>query len=169
MKRSANVTSIDVLAEFKAAIEQYAADGRDTLTTLLLELRRAIEWIENDRTKYWPREVRRAADAVHEARNNLERCQLSIRPDEAPPCYEQKQALELAKRRLRTAEEKVDIVRGWRVKLHHESDEFKGQLGKMNHCLESDLARAVANLDRMMMALDKYAERKVGRDEEDEK
>ena len=161
MSNRANITSIDAVLQTSLALQQFAARVSDALTDLRLESRRAVDWIENDRTRYWPQEVRKASDAVGEALINLERCEMSISPDDKRPCYEEKKALQLAKRRLRTSEEKVRIVKAWRIKINQETDEFEGRLAVMAHYLESQIPRAVAALKRMSAALEKYTQATV--------
>ena len=159
MSRSAHVTSIEAVAEFKAATQQFEADVRDGLMTLQLESQRAIDWIENDRATYWLHQVRKAAERVNEARNNLERAQLSIRADGKPSCYHEKKELALAQKRLRYAEEKVQNVCRWRRRLQHEEDEFHGKMGRMSQIIDVDLLRALAALDRIVEALERYSDR----------
>jgi hypothetical protein len=67
--------------------------------------------------------------------------------------------LEKAKRRLRLTEDKVRAVRRWRVVVHREADDFHGRLAKLASCLDMDLPRALAALERMAVALDRYTER----------
>jgi len=159
MTGPANITSTEVVRNLKVALGEFEDDARDGVTQLLLELRRAVDWIEHDRARYWPREVQRASDAVVVARNDLERCEMALRSEDKRSCYEQKLALDRAKRRLRLAEEKVRAVRRWRVVLQRQADNFQGRLAKMTNYLDSDLPRSVAALDRMMSALDKYTEK----------
>lgn len=159
MTGQARITSTDVVRSLKIALGEFEDDARDGVTQLLLELRRAMDWIEHDRARYWPREVQRASDAVVVARNDLERCEMALRSEDKRSCYEQKLALDRARRRLRLAEEKVRAVRRWRVALQRQADNFQGRLAKMTNYLDSDLPRSVAALDRMMSALDKYTEK----------
>jgi hypothetical protein len=159
MSRSANVSSIDAIRQLEVALHGYESDMREAITQLLLEMRRALEWIEKDRAHYWHRQIQVAMDAVNSARINLERAQLTNNPDDKPACYEQKKVLALAKRRLDTVEQKVRTVREWRIKLKQEADDFSSQLSRMTTYLDLDYPRAVAALKRMTMALDKYAER----------
>ena len=67
-------------------------------------------------------------------------------------------ALEKAKRRLEAAEEKVQAVRRWRVELHKAVEELQVQLARAKHYLESDLTKALAALDRIAAALNRYAQ-----------
>ena len=104
-------------------------------------------------------EARRASDRVSEARIALERCELSIDPDDRRGCYDEKKVLQKAKQRLRLCEEKVSVVHKWLMKVKHEADEFSMQTAKMTHTLDADLPRASASLARMAKALEKYATR----------
>lgn len=156
MSQSANVQSVEAVHHFKLVLQQYVADVGEALTDLVLEARRAVDWIENDRSRYWPAEFRRSSDAVSESRIALERCEMAISPDDRRPCYEERKALEQAKRRLRKAEEMMQVVQRWRIKVKHEAEEFEGQVAKLNQFLENDVPRAAAALDRMSIALDRY-------------
>ena len=89
---------------------------------------------------------------------NLQRCQISITPGEEQACSDEKKAFEKAKRRLRTAEEKVHVVQHWHMKLKHESEEFEAQMARFRHSLESELPRGIAALQRMIRALDQYTQ-----------
>ena len=141
----------------RGALFQFEGGVREGLEMLVLEVRRAVDWIENDRRQYWPAQVRRASQRLTEARNELERCQLRYGSEEAPSCYEQKKALERAKRRLRLCEEKVKLTKAWIRTVRHEVNEFEGKVAQLSNCLDSDVPRAAAALDQMLRALDKYA------------
>ncbi|MDP6717046.1 MAG: hypothetical protein QGF59_00265, partial [Pirellulaceae bacterium] len=124
---------------------------------LVLEVRRAMEWLEGDRRRYWPEQARRASQKVVEARNELERCELKYGSEEAPSCYEQKMALQRAKRRLRFCEDQVKVVKQWIRAVRQELNDFEGQAAKLTSILDSDIPHAVTTLERMLRALDKYA------------
>ena len=156
---AAQITSIDAVRRFKLALEEFQSEGREAVTQLLLEMRRAVDWIEHDRARYWPREMQRASDALLQARNDLERCEMSLRTDDKRSCYEQKMAVDRAKRRLRLTEDKVRAVRRWRLAVQREADDFQGRLAKLASGLDMDLPRALAALERMAAALDRYTER----------
>jgi hypothetical protein len=155
---TANLTSTDALAAFKAALIQFAAAASDAVVQLKLEARRPIEWIDHDRAQYWPRQVQRAADAVSEARLALQRCELTIDGDSGRSCYDERKALEKTKRRLQIAEEKVQAVRRWKVAIRKEIEEFEVQAARLQQYLDSDFTRAWAALDRMAAALDQYVQ-----------
>jgi hypothetical protein len=155
--QTANITSLDALRRFRVALVRFAAGVEAALVALELEGRRPVEWVE-ERSRYWPQQARRASDEVAEARQALERCQIRVSSEDAKSCYDERKALEKAKCRLQLCEEKVHAVRRWRAQMQKESEEFKVQLAKMKRFLESDFLRAIATLDRMSEALDRYVE-----------
>ena len=159
MTTPVQITSIDALRHFKLALDEFQTEAREAVTQLLLEMRRGVDWIEHDRARYWPRAMQAASDAVVEARNNLERAELALRAEDKRSCYELKIILEKAKRRLRLTEDKVRAVRRWRIAVQREADKFHGHLAKFGNCLDMDLPRALAALERMAVALDRYTER----------
>lgn len=157
----ANIRSTAAVRTTKSALIQFEAGMRDVIAELLLQTQRASDYIEQDRARYWPRAARTASDRLIAARNALERCETSIRPDDKRSCYEEKLALDKAKRRLRLCEEKVRTLRKWRVAIRQEVEEFRGQMARLNNFLDADLPRAIASLERMARALDEYTEARV--------
>lgn len=158
MAQGAKITSTEAVRLFQVALQKYEAQVRDTVTTLELELRRAIDWVEHDRLRYWTHEGRAASDALAEARRDLERVELAVRPEDKRSAYEKKLAFDQAKRRVRNAEQKVRAVRKWRLSIHQEADVFLGHLNHLSNHLDTEFPRAVATLERLAQALDKYTE-----------
>jgi hypothetical protein len=157
MNQSANVSSIDGVRDLRTSLLKFEEISRDGLTMLVLEVRRAMEWLEGDRRRYWPEQVRRASQKVVEARNGLERCELKYGSEEAPSCFEQKKALQRARRRLRYCEDQINVVKQWIRAVRQELNEFEGQTAKLTSILDSDIPHAVTTLERMLRALDSYS------------
>ncbi|MCY2992874.1 MAG: hypothetical protein NTY19_34085 [Planctomycetota bacterium] len=158
MAQGAKITSTETVRLFKVAMQEYETQVRDTVTQLELELRRAVDWIEHDRLRYWTHESRAASDALAEARRALERVELAIRPEDKRSAYEKKLAFDHAKQRLRNAEQKSRAVRKWRLTIRQEADMFLGHLNRLTNYLDTEFPRAVATLERLAQALDKYTE-----------
>jgi hypothetical protein len=157
-QRSANVTSVDAVKAFKGTLQRFAEDVQNALVQLDIESRRALEWIEHDRARYWPAEERKAATAVSEAKLSLERAELNTE-GETRYCYEERKLLDKARRRQRLAEEKVQAVRQWKLEIQKELEAFQVQLAKLQHYLEGDYTKGVAALERIGAALDRYVQR----------
>ena len=159
--RSANITSIEAIRTFATALIAFEDGAEDAAVQLELEARRPVAWID-ELSAYWPKEVRKASDSLSEARISLEKCELTISGEDRKSCYDERKALEKAKRRLRTAEEKVQAVRRWKVQISKEVEEFQVQIAKLRQFLESDLVRSITSLKRMNEALEQYVQRTVG-------
>src|SRR5437870_6319966 len=155
MASSANVTSIDAIRLVRLALQQFQSEAENALMQLELEGRRPVAWIDNDRAPYWDREVRKASDGLSEARVALERAETTTSAEETKYAYDERKALEKAKRRLRLCEEKVQKVKRWRSVIHKETETFQSQVAKLKRYLEHDVVQAVAALGRMADALDK--------------
>lgn len=159
--RAANITSIEAIRAFATALMAFEDGAEDAAVQMEIEARRAVTWID-ELSMYWPKEVRKASDAVSEARISLEKCELTINAEDRRSCIDEKKALEKAKRRLRLSEEKVQAVRRWKMQIRKEVEEFQVQISKLRQFLESDLVRSIASLKRMSEALDQYVQRTVG-------
>ncbi|MBI2480751.1 MAG: hypothetical protein HYV60_19625 [Planctomycetia bacterium] len=157
MNQSANVTSIEAVHAFRTALVKFEEEARESMTTLELEIRRAVNWIEVDRRRYWPVQVKKASEELAQARNALERCQLKYGSDEAPSCYEQKKNYERAKRRLRYCEDQVRKVKQWIQTIRQELTVFDGQMARMRLSVDSELPRAIATISNLLNALERYA------------
>jgi hypothetical protein len=156
--QSANVTSIDAVHNVKTALIQFCADVEAALVAMEIEARRPVEWIEGDRTRYWPQQARRASDLVQEARQALARCEVRVASEDRPSCYDEKKALEKAKRRLELAEDKSRIVRRWGSEMQKAAEDFTMQVARLRSYLETDVVKGIAAAERMAAALDRYVQ-----------
>jgi len=158
MAKSAHITSTESVAALRAALLQFAEEAQHALTALQLEGRRPIDWIDQDRTLYWPREMRKASDRVAEARLELQRCELTINSEDRRACVQEKKLLQKAKARLELTEERIRTVRRWKFEMKKAVEEFEVQLARVQRYLESDIPVAAAELQRMILALEAYTQ-----------
>ncbi len=159
MAKSADVKSVDAIREFKNDLIVLQTALRQTIEYLVQEMRRGLEWLESDRAAYWPAQVSKASDSVAEARINLQRCMLAVRPDERRSCYDERKALERARMRLAYAEQQVRNTRGWIRVARREAEEFQTRLARLNDIPERALPSAIALLEKTSRSLDKYVGR----------
>lgn len=157
MGGSARVVSIDVLQTMAGALQRFRSDAAGSLEDLDMELRHALEWIRHDRKDYWAHEVQRGYEAVTQARLQLQQARIMRRVDDREPsCIDEKRALEKAKRRLEVAQQKVEAVQHWIYAIDRAIDEFRRSRTKFTTWLETDLSRAVSELNRMSGSLETY-------------
>ncbi|MEX2185765.1 MAG: hypothetical protein WD875_03180 [Pirellulales bacterium] len=156
MSQSAHITSIDVLARFKLAMQKFRDEAGDSLAGAAMVIQRYLDWIEHDCVKHWQNQVRIGWEKIAEARADLARCQALAMDGERKTCHEEQEALDLSKRRLRRAEEKLESVRHWRNKVQHETAEYQARAGQLGGWLETDHSKSIAVLERMQTALEAY-------------
>jgi hypothetical protein len=157
MSGQAKVTQIGALRDFRGTLILYQEALRDATQMLLVEMRRGVDWVQEDRPRYWPAQVRRLDEALVAAKNALEQCLARKFDDHQPMCYDEKKHVNAVKTRLETAREKVKIARTWRANIEKDRDDFETRITQLSDYAEVELPRAIAALERMIAALDKYA------------
>src|SRR5262249_54146905 len=66
-----------------------------------------------------------------------------------------------AQRRLRRAEEMIEVVRKWAQHVRREIDEYRGRTRGFRNCLELEVPRTAALLERTVGVLESYADHPV--------
>ena len=159
MTGSAHVTSIDAIAAFGAALRNFEDQSTRALLSIDEQAKGALQWLEHDAPAYWRAQIRQRYDDVARTRTALETCRMRKVADNRPACLEEIAAHQTAQRRLREAEEKIEVVRRWAQKVREETDEYRSRVSKFRLCLERDVPRTLALIDRTVATLDAYAER----------
>ena len=162
MSQQAKVTQIDALREFRAALVVYLKAVRDGSDHLLHEGRRGVSWVQDDRPVFWPAEVRRLDNALVEAKAALEQCQARQMIDQRRSCIDEKKAITRVKGRLERARDKVKLSRSWKGKIARDGNEFETRLVQLGDFADTELPKAIAAMDRIIEALDKYASKADG-------
>ena len=154
----ANVHSLDAMRAFRVHLLEFAGVANDVAAALQQQTQSFLDWLEHDRPIFWKQYMLRSFDVIAQARADFEKCKMRTVGDHRPTCYEEKLALEAAKQRLQMAQEKVEAVTRWCSFVRHEIDEFDGRRGSLQRYVESDFAKTIATLERMILAIEAYAE-----------
>lgn len=157
MSGEAQVRSISHVRDMQAAVRLFRDDASNALDLMLMELQRAIEWIEHDRPAYWAGQTRKAFEQVAATRTALNTCLMRTVAGRHPSCIEEKQAHDKAKRRLQHCQEQTERVKRWAVKVRHEIDEFRSRISVLRRRLDGELPKSSLYLERMATALEAYA------------
>ncbi|MBX9627474.1 MAG: hypothetical protein K2X82_26980 [Gemmataceae bacterium] len=153
----ADVRSIDAVRDWRAALCAYGESLSEALAGVELEIRRGFDWLA-DQLARWRREVRECEEDVFRAKQELAARKWPGYDDRPPDTTDQEKALRRAEARLEYAEGQVERVRGWIARLPKVVDEvYRGKGRRLVAFLEVDLPRGLADLDRRVSALDRYA------------
>ncbi len=154
----ANVRSLDSVQRFRPKVAQFEEDLAAALTTLRVEINRTLQWIDHDCPQYWQNQVRTGFDRVAEARTQLTRKSMITVAGHRSECIDEKKALAKAKQNLELAQQKVQACRQWSIKAHHAADEYTARVGRVEQTVGKGLPRIKMMLDRMIAALEDYAQ-----------
>ncbi|MFM7206842.1 MAG: hypothetical protein ACKO4T_09255 [Planctomycetaceae bacterium] len=157
MSTQADVKSVDTLAFIKAAFASFAHETGQALSECEMQGQRAVDWICVDQAAFWKAECRRMQELVNKAIKDLEYCKAFKKVgNNQPSCIEEKKALEKAKQRLARAEQKAEAVRRWTPVVQQQFRETCVRLVRFREVIDVDCPKAMAQLERMLKALDAY-------------
>lgn len=155
MAQGAKVTSIAALREFRPALIKFVEEARAALVAAEGECNRTLEWLRNDRVRYWKREVRNRQDEIVRCKTELLNKQRSATGDPRS-AVEERKALDRAKARLDEAVTKQANTKRWLRQLEKEHMQYKGGAQALSGQLTRLEDQALFDLDRMASALEDY-------------
>ena len=152
---SAQVHAVDRLADFKAALQIFADKAKDAMSGNQMEIRRSLDWLDSQ-LALWKAEIRKAEDAVVQAKNELQRRKMMRISDRPPDTTAQEKELRKAQARLAYAEERRDNTKSWLRKMPDEIEEYDGLARPFQDSLEHDLVKMINFVEQKIAALDAY-------------
>jgi hypothetical protein len=154
---SANVSSIDALRAFRAAMIKFAESVDSAVTDADADVRFTLTWLERDQSVFWKNQVRKRHEALERAKEALRHKELFKSPHGGrPSVVEEQKVVARCKAALEQAEQKLLNVKRSIHRLHKQMTEFQGQIQRLASAAQSDVPAAVADLDRMVARLDEY-------------
>ena len=153
---SAQVNTIQQLADFRAALLAFADQGKAALGGVAMELTRVRSWLDGQ-LQHWGVEIRRAEEEVLQAKNELARRRwMAAGGDRQIDCTEQEKALRKAQMWLEWAEEKKRKTRAWIRDFPEATKDYEGRARPLQDMLEHDVVRMAALLERLVDTLEAY-------------
>ena len=155
MAETANITSSDAIAAFRAALIVYLSKVRPLLEETSGEITRTRQWVEEDQRRYWDNQFRLRWRKLEEARAELFTATLS-KLQEASSLHHM--AVQRADRAVREAEAKRAMLKKWSRDLGDKTDPLVKQISQFETFLTAELPRAIAYLDRVIESIEAYAD-----------
>jgi hypothetical protein len=157
MRSGADVRSLDELREFHAALCTFRTDAMESLSSVDLSIRHLADWI-SDQTQHWHAAIRKSEEEVFQAKQELAMRKYVGFDGRVPDTTVQEENLQKAKRRLAHAQDKYETCRKWQQRYPHQVGElYEGPARQLSGALEAEVPRALAVLERRIMALEAYA------------
>lgn len=151
-----NVTELDALVAFRAALIVFAERAESALGSLRQECRRTLMWLEQERPRYWQEQLRRGYDKIGTARAAYDACRMRTVAGHRSACLEEQMVLRKSQARVAYCQEQEIATRRATFRAQEQAEEFVGQLGPLERTLEHDLPQMIGALERMVLAIEAY-------------
>ncbi len=166
MADQARVYSAKALNDCRAALQEFTAVARAALSSVDSDIHRVTHWLKIDRPAYWKHEIRKRDDAVTACRLEIQRKKLIAAPEPASVVFEERQ-LRKAIARVDSGRQRLAAVHRWSTTWERESGNQKSACRRLNDALAAEIPRAIADLERIINALEGYVALKGPRPEAD--
>jgi len=153
MSSPVRITNIQALTDFRPALIQFSEDTQVALRSPGSDASKVLGWLQRERLPHWKREIRIRSEEVVRANTKLIEQTASANPR---PSVDARKAYELAKRRVREAEEKFERTRYWIRVLGREIERYRASVQPMASIARSTMPAAVSRIDSIIRALDAY-------------
>lgn len=152
----ASLDSIDLLKDLRVAIINFAEESRVALSEAESEINRTIGFIQQAEP-HWKGVIRNLQEQLQQAKDQFRQKNLYKSPTGGrQSVVDEKRLVQALQRKLEEAEAKLRTVERWKRAVENEAMQYRGQVQQINRIAEYESPRAVALLDRMADALDKY-------------
>jgi hypothetical protein len=155
MAESANITSADAIAAFRAALIVFLGKVRPLIEETSGEIIRTHQWVEDDKRRDWDHQFKMRWRKLEEAKAELFNATLS-KLQEASSLHTM--AVQRADRAVREAEGKLAMLRKWSRDLSDKAEPLLKQASQFETFLTTEMPRAVAYLDRVIEIVEAYAD-----------
>jgi hypothetical protein len=152
---AAQVHAVQRLADFKASLQTFTHKAKDAMSGNAMEIRRSLDWLDAQ-LGLWKAEIRRAEEAVFQAKQELARRKMMKTGDRPVDTTFQEKELRKAQARLAHAEERRDNTKRWLRELPDAIEEYDGLARPFQDMLEHDLVKMVQFIEQKIVALEEY-------------
>jgi hypothetical protein len=156
MPSQAEVHSIEALKDLRTVLALYSEDTLAALGAVEAEVRRTVQWLQQDRPFFWQEQIKRRREQVASAKSEVFRRKLQKKPDYSPSMSEPMEILRRAEASLQDAEKRLAMVRKWQPLLNHAVLEYHGSIQRIKDLAATDVPKAVGTLVRIIEALEAY-------------
>jgi len=150
MADKAQITSVEAIESFRAALIIFLGQARPVLEEVGNELSRT----QNDQRMFWDHELRSRSRRLEEARQELFNATLSHLQTGTTAMLQL--AVQRSQRAVNEAETKLKFLKRWDQELENRAAPLMKQTEQLHGFLAIDLTRAVGYLDQALRALDAY-------------
>jgi hypothetical protein len=154
MAEQAQITSVEAIELFRAALILFTGRARAALDEVSSEVQRTRQWLDADQRRFLENELRARGKKLEQAQQELFSARISSFQDSTQL---QHMAVQRAQRAVRETEEKMARLKKWNREIENRSDPLVKQVGQLHNFLTGEMPKAVASLAQTVRTLDAYA------------
>jgi hypothetical protein len=154
MAEQAQVTSVEAIEQFRAALILFLSSSRPALEEVSAEIARAKSWLQHDQRRFWENELRVRHRKLEEAQQELFSARLSSFQESTSL---QQMAVNRWQRAVHDAEEKIARLKKWDRELENRSEPLVKQAEQFHTFLTTEMPKAIAHLAQAVKTLEAYA------------
>ena len=155
MATQAQITSVEAIELFRAALIVFTSQARPALEEVSGEMTRTRLWLQNDQRRFWENERRVRSKKLEQAQQELFTARLSQFQESTSLLM---MSVHRAQNAVRLAEEKLTRLKQWDRELENRSAPLLKEVEQLHGFLTSEMPRAIAYLGQVVRTLDAYAE-----------
>jgi hypothetical protein len=153
----ADIESLEILKEFRARFVEFHTLSKNALMGLDGEVKHVQEWLGSQQIPSLERLSRKCEEAVNKAQSDYTEAKWREATAGAKSSgYDERKALERAKRRKEETEAKLDAARRWRTALQQSIGKLSTPCNVLSNLLEHLTPLALSRIDKMLDSLEDY-------------
>jgi len=152
----AKLSRVDALEQLKAAVAAFVDDAKMALGSVEMETRRVVDRLNREQPFYWLQQIKAGRDEFAEAKASLARKRLQKTDNYIPDTSEEEKAVRRAVAKIENAERKLEAIKVWTRRIEQSWNDYQGPSGQLADVVGGTPARAIADLNRLIKAVDAY-------------
>jgi len=155
-KRSANLRDPEIIRRFRAQFIRFGEHAHRALDSTANDVASVSGWLMGEQLRYWKLKYRRRHEEMQNAWREYVNARHGDRRMGKPSSVDERKIWERAKRRKEEAEQKIDLVKRWALRLEREAEKLRPPCVRFEEVLLNLMPRGVARLDHMLTNLEIY-------------
>jgi hypothetical protein len=153
MPGKAQITSVEAIELFRAALILYTSRMRPVLEEASSEIVRTHLWLQNEQRYHWEGQLRERNKALEQAKQELFTARIS---DFQETTSLLQMTVRRSQRAVEEAEGKLKLLKRWDRELDNRATPLVKEVEQLHGFLTTDIPRAVATLAQIIKTLDAY-------------
>jgi hypothetical protein len=159
MSEQVRVKDLEVFARFRATLIKFAQAAGEAVSSADSEVASTHNWLETEQRTFWEGQLRKRAEAVAKAREDLRQKRLyKDSSGRTPSAVEEEKALAKAVAAVAHAEDRLQNVRRWLPRLEKASGMYRSGVAALSKTIADDIPKGVSLLDRLAESIYQYLE-----------